>query len=80
MLAWRAAVEGGSDSKHDQQASKEIYDLPYVSKLIRRIGCCRYVPFMPGFSPDVHCSCKRKPDSYSFPHAYEQPVALEERT
>ncbi|XP_041370464.1 solute carrier family 23 member 2-like [Gigantopelta aegis] len=79
MLAWRKAAEGSTDSKDYQRASIEMYDLPYVSKLLRRIGCCRYVPFMPGFSPDLCCSCKSHADPHPVLHVYEQPVILEER-
>ena len=79
MLAWRRATEESLESKQDQQASKDIYGLPYASKLIQRFGWCRYVPFMPGFSPNL--CFDRKPETTPGPvsHVYEQPVNLEER-
>ena len=37
--------------KKDKAAELSItYDLPYVSRLLRRVRCCAYVPFLPSFN------------------------------
>ncbi|KAL8622369.1 hypothetical protein ACOMHN_041697 [Nucella lapillus] len=56
---WQQSVSTDQDndsSQHSAQAIEEAqkevaatYDLPFVSGLLRRVGCCSYVPFLPSF-------------------------------
>ena len=59
LLSWRKNLVHESESGNKDL---EIYDIPFVTKYMKRVKCCSYIPILPTFNKElaVHCgSCKR---------------------
>lgn len=40
--------------------SKVSYELPCVTRYIRKVECCSYFPLSPTFQTEINCSCRQK--------------------
>ncbi|XP_060600865.1 solute carrier family 23 member 2-like, partial [Ruditapes philippinarum] len=54
LLSWRAILKDNSENSNH---STEIYKYPYVTKFIKQVKCCSYIPISPTFDKEVRCSC-----------------------
>lgn len=66
LLAFREVKNGNlkqtSDGITDQNPDNDtLYDIPIISKYIRKIYLFRYIPFLPSYQePELNCSRKQK--------------------
>lgn len=64
----------------DKNSSLAIYEYPYVTKYLRGVTCCTYVPVSPVFDKDVNCSCCCRPKygNDMIKSGYENKIALDD--
>ena len=48
--------------KTDNANSTDIYNLPYITPLLNKVGCFAYVPFMPNYRQDKFSCCRKSND------------------
>ena len=60
----------------------EIYEIPFITKYMRRVKCLSYVPILPTFDKELHCSsCRRhNKDNKKSKFVYENDLALVEES
>ncbi|XP_060587640.1 solute carrier family 23 member 2-like [Ruditapes philippinarum] len=58
ILSWRKNLLIRSDGM-DPNQSLQIYEYPYVTKYLRQVKCCTYIPVSPVFNKEITaiCSC-----------------------
>lgn len=59
LLSWRKSL---IDERHTENKDLQIYEFPYVTKYMRRVKCCSYVPILPTFDKEikVNCNCCKR--------------------
>lgn len=55
IISWRKHQLASSSV--DKKQSLSVYEYPHVTKYIRRVKCCSYVPVSPSFSKEVIIKC-----------------------
>ncbi|XP_053407071.1 solute carrier family 23 member 2-like isoform X2 [Mercenaria mercenaria] len=56
IIAWRKSLLLTSDGT-DPNASVKMYEYPFVTKYLRRIHCCTYIPVSPAFNKKIEVNC-----------------------
>ncbi|KAL4231904.1 hypothetical protein ACF0H5_009480 [Mactra antiquata] len=79
ILQWRKNQMNSSTNKNQ---SLQVYEYPYITKHIRRIQCCSYVPVSPTFNKEIAATCdccksKRRENVHSTGHVNQ--VAIDDK-
>ncbi|XP_060604590.1 solute carrier family 23 member 2-like isoform X2 [Ruditapes philippinarum] len=59
IIAWRKSLSSSHDTETADSTALQMYEYPYVTKYLRKINCCTYIPVSPVFNKNIefNCSC-----------------------
>ena len=49
IVAWNKQLETSSDD-HSTEKESDTYDIPFITKYIRKVACFRFIPVCPSFT------------------------------